>query len=101
MCNFADASCEVDPTDCAVDGDPRELLKSQRARIEVSNDLPHVAKFRLKIICVVSTVTKYNARQFEVLVTNGQVARVQLSASVTECQKLVRNANAAFRPSED
>ena len=38
MREFEEASREVDATDCAADGDPRELLQRQGARVEVAHE---------------------------------------------------------------
>ena len=45
MRQFADASREVGATDCATDGDPRELLQRQWASVEVAQESPHVVEF--------------------------------------------------------
>ena len=47
MREFADATREVDATDCAADGDPRELLQRQRARVEVADELLQEAAFKV------------------------------------------------------
>ena len=50
MREFTDASREIDAADCAVDGDPSELLQRQRASVEVDKELTQVAKFGLKLV---------------------------------------------------
>ena len=102
MCEFADASREVDAADCEADGDPRELLQSQRARVEVVTALLQMAIFGLKLFGIALVIIETDvARYLEAITANGQIARVQLAASEAERQKLIRNANAAFRLSED
>ena len=99
--DFAYASREVSAADCAADGDPRELLQRQRAGKEAMNKSPHNANFRLPQAVINFPVVEYPARHMELLVANWQVARVQLAAPKAESQKLIRNANATFRPNED
>ena len=103
MRKFAEASREVDATDCAADGNPRELLQRQRARVEALNELLQDVKVGLPIAVDFPLVVEGNhvASYPESLVANGQIARVQLAARVAERQKLIRNARAAFRTSED
>ena len=100
MREFADASREVDATDCAADGDPRELLQCQRARVEVAQESPQVVTFGLPL-AVIATVIEYAASRVEMLIANGQVARVQFPTSEAECQQLICNANGALLFCED
>ena len=93
---LADASSEVDATDCAADGDPRELLQRQRSRVEMINQSPQVAIFGGPLALDVP-VLRDHTHQVEILVEKGQVAPMQLVASEAECQKLIRNASAVFR----
>ena len=103
MREFADASREVGAADCAADGDPRELLQRQRAGKEVTNKSPQNANFGLPHaeVIIIFPIVEYPARHVELLVANWQIARVQLAAPKAESQKLIRNANATFRPNED
>ena len=52
MREFANASREVDATACAPDGDPRELLQRQRARVEMAHKPPRFETFGLPLAVI-------------------------------------------------
>ena len=101
MREFADASREVDATDCAADGDPRELLQRKRARVEVMKEFMQAAVLWLILGIILGIRATHVARHLEANTANAQAARMQLAASEAERQKLIRNAKAAFARRED